>query len=490
MGDENTVLTEAEARHFLRRTGFGPTPRELSTSGYVGSTRGQAADNVMSFSPKKFKPGGRDFERAHDKWIQFMTKTRIPAQAKLVLFWHDHLSTAISTVDDVKLMAEQIKLLHEKCKGDFKDLVKSINKNPAMIEFLDTVRNDKEIPNENYARELMELFTLGVKDFAGNDNYAQEDIVQIARAFTGWSYSDKRKAVFDESHHDFEVDFPERGPKVIFKGAHGFPPGGADFSVNGEGEAEIDTVTDILFQHTDTDGKNTIARRTASRLIEYYAHPDLVSSTVVDEVVADSGFATTWDIAALCRAIFVHDVFYETAAPAPFGPGTKKSVKWPVDYVVSTLRLLSMRLKGRDRYIDGGSFLPIRDHLQNMGQIVMDPPSVFGWNWESGWLSSSTLLARYNLARDIISARDGGKRFRPENLINLNLTDPGQIVDAVTEALAITDQLASGERQVLIDYLTDSGLNPAINLLDEDVRNTKLHGLFGLAMQSPAYQVQ
>jgi uncharacterized protein (DUF1800 family) len=115
-------------------------------------------------------------------------KTRAPLQSKLVLFWHDHFATGISKVGDAGLMADQIQLLYQLCKGDMRALVKAISKNPAMMEFLDTVRNDKDVPNENYARELQELFTLGVEDFAGNPNYTQDDIVQIARAFTGWRY--------------------------------------------------------------------------------------------------------------------------------------------------------------------------------------------------------------------------------------------------------------------------------------------------------------
>ena len=109
-------------------------------------------------------------------------------------------------------------------------------------------------------------------------------------------------------------------------------------------EAEIDVVIDILFDHLDSDGMNTVARRTAFRLLECfaYASPD---KTTVDEVVADSGFDLTWDIEALMRSIMVHDAFFETAAAAPFIFTTKKSVKWPIDYVVTTMRLTRMKAK-------------------------------------------------------------------------------------------------------------------------------------------------
>ena len=460
-----------------------------------GDTRGAAADRLLKFNPKKFQPGGSgkdpSMRESHDKWISFMIASKFPLQEKLVLFWHDHFATSNAKVNNVRLMAQQNLLLRLFCKGNFRDFVKAINKNPAMMEFLDTVRNRRREPNENYARELMELFTLGVVDTAGNPNYLQEDIVQIARAFSGWRYDEDKLVPFlREESHDFMNDFPERGPKVIFKSRGGFGPGGRSFAMNGEGAAEIDTVIDTLFAHTDSDGKNTVARRTARRLLEYFAHAE-PDSAVVDAVVTAAGFATNWNIHTLVRAILVHDAFYETAVPPPFGPTTKKSVKWPVDYVISTLRLLAITPKApRDqdlRIPDGGA---IRDILTDMGQRLFEPPSVFGWDWEQKWISSATLLARFAFARDVVSARVKGKTgFHPEKLIDVRLTAPMAIVDAVTNLLGVTDQLTSAERDVLLDYLTDNGASPTINLFDEGIRNTKLHGLFALVLESPAYQL-
>jgi hypothetical protein len=218
MGDENTILTEADARHLLRRAGFSATRAELDRSGIVGLSRGAAADRLLGYPPSRFKPGGRDQRVQHDKWINYLLKTKTPVQEKLVLFWHDHFATGIAKLfmtnfgDATRLMGAQNQLLRLNAKGNLKDLVKAIGKDPAMMEFLDTVRNKKEIPNENYARELLELFTVGVFDSAGNENYTQADIVQIARAFTGWNYD--REAYLDESEHDFSSEFlATRGPR-------------------------------------------------------------------------------------------------------------------------------------------------------------------------------------------------------------------------------------------------------------------------------------
>jgi uncharacterized protein (DUF1800 family) len=275
--------------------------------------------------------------------------------------------------------------------------------------------------------------------------------VQIARAFTGWRIDEEMGlAYLKEGQHDYMSNFPSRGPKVLFDNAYGFPLGGASFTTGGEGENEIDEVIDILFAHTDSDGQNTVARRIVNRLIEFfcYANPD---KTIVDDIIANSAFDTTWNIEQVVREIIVHDVFYETMAPAP-------------------------------------EFRTMQEHGLNMGQLIGEPPSVFGWNLEEGWISSSTLLARYEFARDLINARTKG-RFKAKRVVDTDLTDPGEIADAVTDALGVTTQFTAAERAELIDYLTDEGSVSSLDLDNEDVLNTKLHGAFSLVMESAAFQL-
>ena len=489
MGD-GSPLSTAHARHLLRRTGFGASQADAVAFAATYPTRGPAADALLAFKPVGFKPGGRLHQDIHDKWVKYMLKTKVPLQEKLVLFWHDHFATGISKVLDGKLMALQNRLFRVNCKGNFKALVKSVSRDPAMTEYLDTVRNRKAVPNENYARELQELFTLGVKDSGGVNNYDQADVASIARAFTGWDH-DGKAGFFRSGDHDFTSEFPERGPKVIYKTKGGFLPNGAgrDYAADGEGPQEIDAVVDVIFEHTDSQGKNTVARRTARRLIEYFAH-DAPSLAYVDAVVGASGFDASFELADLLHQIFVDDEFYLTAG-APTGAGTAKSVKWPIDYVVSSLRLLKMKLKGREQFVDGGSFNGVMNQLTNMGQVLFDPPSVFGWDWENAWISSATLLARYGFARDLIMARGGGSTsFRPDRLMDLGLTDPGDILNAAADVLGISGDLTANEASILESYLTDGGAAPSLDLNDDDVRNRKLHGLFALLMQTAAYQLQ
>lgn len=492
---ESTQLTLADARHLLRRTGFGATIEQAQDLIDSYPTRGAAADYLLDFEPTKFKPGGRFISDMHNKWVKYMIRSKRQLQEKLVLFWHDHFATSFEKVQDVDRMAFQNRRLRSFCKGNFRAFVKAMNKDPAMMDFLDTKRNHKEEPNENYPRELLELFTLGVKDPLGNPNYDQADIVQIARAFSGWDYDDD-VAELDEDDHDkgdTEEEWdPPRGPKVIFKNRGGFgDTNGQDFSAGENYALEIDNVIDIIFQHrygAPGSERPTVADYIAERLITFFAHPD-PSPTFVQQVVdGPPAFSDDFELTPLLKRIFVHDDFYLSAAPPT--AGSKKSVKWPVDYVVGTVRMLNMKLKSKVQYPAGGSEQDIRGQLTNMGQILFEPPSVFGWEWETAWLSSSTLLARYGFARDLTGARDGGKTsLRPERLFDLNLTDPGDIVDAVTDLLGVKEQIGAAERTALIDYLTDGvGSGATVDLGDEALRNRKLNGLVATVLQSPVYQ--
>ena len=493
---DSTPLTSSDARHLLRRTGFGASVEAAQALVDQYATRGAAADHLLDFTPTHFKPGGRYVENLHASWVKYMVKTHLVLQEKLVLFWHDHFATSYDKVGDTGLMGEQNRLLRSFCKGNFRDFVKAINKDPAMMEFLDTVDNDKDEPNENYARELQELFTLGVKDPLGNPNYEQEDIVQIARAFSGWSYDRQGVAFLRHGDHDkgdaIENWNPPRGSKVVYKTRGDFyDPSGQSFDAGTNYEAEIDNVINIIFQHRygpSGSERGTTAEYIAQKLITYFAHPNPTLSFVHD-VVDGSGFATSFELTPLLKAIFVHDDFYLTAA-AP-AAGTLKSVKWPIDFVVATLRTLGMKLRSRYQYVNGGDYGAVRDQLTNMGQTLFEPPSVFGWDWETGWLSSATLLARYDFARDLTSARGGGgTSFRPDRLIDLGLTDPGAIVDAVTTLLGVDGQLGTGERDALIDYVTDGvGPTATVDLTDDTVRDRKLNGLVATVLQSPIYQL-
>ncbi len=493
---ESTALDEASARHLLRRSGFGAIDRDVERLLSRNETRGEAAASILDYKPSKFRPRNKDIDIAHNKWIKFMVRNRTPIQEKLALFWHDHFATSNDVVRDPKQMADQNRLFRSLGKGDFRVLMNAINRDAAMMDFLDTIRNSKEEPNENYPRELQELFCFGVFDLDGQPNYTQEDIVQIARAFTGWRTNSKNnQAYLNENRHDKgtgapEDPYPERGPKVIFAGNSAFGPGGYDFgaAAGTNYEAEIDEVMNAIFQHQDSAGRNTVAHWIGYRLITFFADPE-PTNAYVESMVSASNFDTTFNVRDFLYQVFVSDEFY-----APLSDPTKRSVKWPVDYVITTLRLLGMKLRSRYQYINGGSYDEIRDQLSNMGQLLLEPPSVFGWDWETSWVSSSTLLARYGFARDVISARGRGKTtLRPERLFDFAespAVDPEIVVEAIANLLGVGDEFApaSNNRAILVDYLTD-GNGGTVDFSDYETRDMKLRGAICLVLQSPAYML-
>src|SRR5262249_42945478 len=166
------------------------------------------------------------------------------------------------------------------------------------------------------------------------------------------------------------------------------------------------------------------------------------------------------------------------------------SVKWPIDYVVGTLRMIKMKLRGSDQIINFSSEASIRDYLVDMGQTLLEPPSVFGWDWENSWISSSTVLARADFVTDIIGAhRKAPPAFRPARLAPIaaliaqqvlpaTSTPAAPIVDAVTQILGVSGELTAAETAALVTYL-----GGPIDLTDEAVRNKKLNGLFALVME-------
>ena len=497
MENESKILTAGDAQHFLRRTAFGASASEVAK--LVGQTRAEAADRALTFPiSKKSLGGGSQIQRLQSRWIRLILKKNTPGlQEKLVLFLHDHFATSFSGVDIPILMSAQNQLFRKHCRANLKTLVKAVGRDGAMIEWLDTERNEKWEPNENYSRELLELFTLGTNDAGGASNYAQEDIVQIARAFTGWRWYGRGLSYLDEDLHDFQSEFPDRGPKRIFRDHGNFGSTGRRFDSEGEGENEIDRVVDILFEHRDTDGEFTVARRFAHRLLSFFTHDGYAELSdavnVVDDIIATSGFDQNWEIAPLVRTILIHDAFWETSGSDLSHPGARRSVTWPIDFLASAMRLLKMQPIGRWQVIAAGEWEPVVDHLSRMGQELLAPPSVFGWDWEKAWLTSSTLLARQRLATDLSAARWGPRKgaFRPERLLDKELRAPRAIAEAVAAACGINERLTESDYQILVDYLTEGFPDQEIDLSElgeESEIDRKIRGLFALMLSSPAFQ--
>lgn len=452
---------EDDVRHILNRAGFGAEPRDVKK--YLKYGHATTVDKLVNAHPSSAHGPGKadadpgDLASLRQWWIKRMLKAKSNRLVeKMCLFWHDHFASTISNVNNNLWMANQNKLFRLWGLGSFHKLVFEVTRDPAMLEFLDGRRNTKTKPNENYGREVMELFVLGVSDLNGADNYTQTDVTQIARALTGWTIDKTNNVgVFDSTRWD-------TGNKTLFAGKP-FQASGALGVVDATGfELPAATnVIDILLNHRDTDNELTSARYIARKLWEYLAYPG-PSKALVDEIAAPYA-AGGFVIRDLLSAIFLHEEFYSETAKT-------SSVKNPCEYAFSAIRATRTSTNA----------IGIDDQLDAMGMHLFDPPGVNGWNNGLAWVSSGQFLARLQFAQSLAAGRDANFKFRPSRLLDLTVTTAAELIDQVLAALGIAGRVPAGSRQAMIDYM-----GAATDFEDPTVLETKVRSAVYLALALP-----
>jgi uncharacterized protein (DUF1800 family) len=335
-----------------------------------------------------------------------------------------------------------------------------------MLEFLDGFTNRAENPNENYAREVMELFVLGVVDLNGEPNYTQEDVVELARAFTGFGLVYKRNRRTDTVTL-YSDDF-DAGEKTVFLGKPFQATGnlGVEDADGNPFPANINAI-DILFTHTDSDGRPTAARFISKKLWEWFAYPN-PSVALIDEL-ADIFVAANYELRPLVRAILVHDEFYSEAAMS-------STAKHPVDFANQLITQLAPK----------SSFELLPRDLDRMGMDLFNPPGVNGWNHSDSWLATARYRERFFLAQRIAGGRDkreGRYKTLVSKLLDPAVTDTGAIVDGLLTFFGARN-VPAATRQELIDYL-----NGGLALSDEDWLEIKFRGVLVLILTLPEFQV-
>jgi uncharacterized protein (DUF1800 family) len=453
------VWNDENAAHLVSRAGFGANDSDVRKFVRYGQTR--AVDILLGSRPSAATGPGKADDDPEDLaalrvwWVKRMVKANTNrVHEKMALFWHDHFSNNVTVVKNNRWMAIQNRTFRLHGLGSFHTLVHEITKDPAMLEFLDGNRNRAGRPNENYGRELMELFTLGVSDVNGVENYTQNDVVAIARCLTGFVIQGEA-GVFDPSRFD-------GGSKTLFQGKSYQATGNIGVEdASGNLLPPAQNVIDILLTHRDSDGALTIPRFLAKKLWEYFAYP-APSKTLLDEVTV-TFIANGFVIADLLRAIFNHDEFYSAAAKT-------SSVKNPCEYAIHAIRAF----KGKTN----ASTLP--DHLEAMGMALFDPPNVNGWQNGLPWLSSGQFLSRLEFAQALAAGRDSALRITPTRLIDTHATSAGQVVDALLGRLGIASHVPTGARQALVDYFEG-----ATNFTDRTLIEKKVRGAVALLLALP-----
>ena len=355
------------AKHLHRRASFGATWSELqrdTTDGpeksvsrlLNGSSRedGQRADfEEMSQVIGDAAAASGDENRLKAWWLFRMLFTPDPLREKLSLLWHNHFATSNLKVQDLLLMKQQNELFREQATGKFAKLLHGVLRDPAMLYWLDASSNRKGHPNENLARESMELFTLGV------GNYSEDDIKEAARALTGWTV--KRAEV------KFRPDRHDNGEKTILGKTTRF---------------DADSFASTLL------GNEATSHRIAWRLCELLMGEDAASNAAIDELTAGLR-KRDLDIGWAVETILRSELFFSDANIA-------SRVSSPVEFIVGSIRSLEL-------FDKPPSTLILAEWCTRLGQDLFRPPNVGGWTGGRTWLTSRTIVGRSNFAAALVA---------------------------------------------------------------------------------------
>ena len=486
------IWNARKAAHLLRRAGFGGSPAEVAT--YASLSMDAAVDRLVRFDSAGL-PGGpelsddrpnrqlmqifapdikrlqqlngpagvtqpamqpgavppaqplaanpviQQFVKARVRntvamqqwWIGRMLSSPAPLQEKMTLFWHGHFTSAYQgkgiTAQD---MLRQNQLYRSYALGNVHKLALAVSQDPAMLKYLDNRGSRAEHPNENYARELMELFTLGI------GNYTEQDIRESARAFTGWTVGPGDEFVFNKRFHD-------EGTKTFLGRAGNFT--GSD-------------IVDIIFQQP------AAAKWFATKLLGFFVYsdpePQLVDALAA--VIKKNNFEMQPVVSTLLRS----QVFHSDRA-------YRALVKSPTEFVVGSYKLFGLTQVET----------PTLAAMRRMGQTLFLPPNVKGWDGGETWLNSGTVLTRENFASAVCQ--------NPEMMRSANWLTQDVSMQPKAVAARIVDNVLQGDaspasRYKLEEYLGGAGTS-ALGMLSGENLDERIRGATYLAMATPAYQL-
>ena len=396
--------------HLMRRAGFGASRDELErrvATGYEVTVEELLHPEqqvpvdyyeFLRYFPNWWKPGTMG-GRGHAGWVWRMINTRAPLQEKLCLFYHQIFATGVSKVDHYDEIEDMIDMFRENGLGHYKTILMEVAKNPAMIYWLDNHENHATSINENWGRELLELFTMGI------GNYTETDVQECSRAFTGWTLTHKLPR-FHMGRWDWEFEYRpddhDNGEKVFL---------GQTGNFNGE------EIIDIILAQPAT--ATFIARHLFSFFVEDESQVPSWSVTPPNNpeavnAIAKVLFESDYHIGTTLRFILNADFFKESLFA---------KVKNPTEVVIGTLRLVGNTERPSPETMDWAI------DITNMGQDLLNPPSVEGWHTGIEWINSGTLMKRTNFTAELMG----------------DLTRPGviNIMDRLKSVEASADGLVS-----------------------------------------------
>jgi uncharacterized protein (DUF1800 family) len=436
--------------HLYRRTTFGATWAQLQTGLEAGPEKtidslfkgGQEDPDIAPWM-EKFRKGileGNNGQQATAYWLHRMLYGPNPLREKITLFWHNHFATSNAKVQNAGHMLRQYELMQQHALGSFRSMVREMTTDPAMMIWLDTRLSKKGMPNENYARELMELFTLGI------GNYTEKDIREAARAFTGWEIKED-KAVFNPGQHD-------DGEKTV---------------LGQTGKWQADDIVRICLE-----------QKVAPLFIVGKLYRFLISETVpgtpeILEPLALQFRKSDYDIGALINTMVRSNLFFSAEV-------YRTRVKSPVDFALGIVRALEGRIAPA----------PLGQALEALGQRLFYPPSVKGWDGGPAWLNGQTLLFRQNLALGLTSTEDQrfGRRSDPAVLVRKYDRKTDAEVAEFFLRLFLQDAVPAESRSRLLSYQDQASRLPVpVYWTKEDASDQRVRTLCHLVLALPEFQL-
>ena len=398
-------LYEEKFEHLLRRAGFGARPDELET--YFKLSFTGAVSRLVNYESipddvdsKMFQPGyvgitargpfspTSNIVDSRQRWLFRMVHSERPLQEKMTLFWHNHFATGYTkiagtfgTLEGARYMAAkssedagrvrgQIEMLRDNALGNFRDLLVNIAKDTAMLIWLDGRTNTRARPQENFGREIMELFSMGV------GHYTEPDVYAAARVFTGWNLARPGNLADGSQRYEYQYVAAnhDTGPKTFSFPI--YPDGSKTIPARSAAEGEKDgfDLIDALAASPDT------ARYLATKLYKFFISEfGTVDEKFVNQIAA-TYLASHYDMKAVMREVLLSPQFWDDSA-------IWARYSSPLEFVVRLIKDVGWK---------GFSVNDALTPLSNMGQILYDPPDVAGWDWAQSWFSTGSMLARMN----------------------------------------------------------------------------------------------
>jgi uncharacterized protein (DUF1800 family) len=429
--------------HLYRRAAFGATWDELQSGLAAGPQK--TIDALLNGGPDApaFPASiskGNVAAHLPAWWLLRLKETQNPLREKLTLFWHNHFATSNAKVNNAGFMIGMYDLLYRFALGDFRELLQAISRDPAMMVWLDTNLSKKGMPNENYARELMELFSLGL------GHYTETDIREAARAFTGWEIKDG-KAIFNASQHD-----------------------STEKSVLGQsGKWKGEDVVRICLE------QKACPTFICAKLFRFLVSESMPPSPELLAPLADQFHKSDFNFGELVATVLRSEMFFSPEA-------YRSRVKSPVDFAIGIVRALEGNVP----------MSALALSLEELGQQLGSPPSVKGWDGGQTWLNGQTLLFRQNLALALTSTQDNAyaSRCDPAKLARKHHKTNSDDLVAFFVELFLQGDLPGESRARLTTYIHQArAQRPPAYEIEDVATNHPIRALCHLVLTLPEFQL-